>query len=118
MPHEGNHRDLDRTIQAAHLDGHRPCSLRPSSPLVADDAHPPVTSISFARSDSVRCHVFAPARERRCHLAQTVAACQLLAIQHVGNVGNSVSCPQQTTAIADIIGFEDAVTATVHRLLQ
>ncbi|KAL6003808.1 hypothetical protein ACLOJK_004354 [Asimina triloba] len=38
--------------------------------------------------------------------------------QHIGNVGNSVSRPQQTTATVDIIGIEDAIVATVHRLLQ
>ncbi|KAL6001570.1 hypothetical protein ACLOJK_007308 [Asimina triloba] len=54
--HDG---DLDRTIQAAHLDGYRPCSLRPSSPPAADDARPPAMSICSARRDSVRCHVFA-----------------------------------------------------------
>ncbi|KAL5975340.1 hypothetical protein ACLOJK_019662, partial [Asimina triloba] len=90
----------------------------------------PVSAITVHNPDNAsgrrrHTHVHRPtamhdaARKPRLRIARpTITRCQLLAIQHVGNVGNSVSRPQQATATTDIIGIEDVIAATVHRLLQ
>ncbi|KAL5979045.1 hypothetical protein ACLOJK_018942 [Asimina triloba] len=111
--------DPGRPLLAPPASAPTPTSMKPSSAGDASSRHCNASMLAV-QPEPLPPQPRLPPRRTLPYSPTTVslARCQQPAIQHVGNVGMGVSRPQQATTTTDIIGIEDAVAVTVHRLVQ